>query len=138
MRKFAKNYVPYMTLFMSTGALFFSFYIYTSFIDEDGNVLDGAMLYAVIAFLVAMFFIYIYNLLFYNCSGYELTDEYVSLEKGVIFKRNKIVRYDKINAVDVKQNIIGRLFNVSSNTIRHWCDKYSIPRYSKYYREATL
>lgn len=31
---------------------------------------------------------------------------------------------------------VGRMFNVSDNAVRKWCDKYSIPRDSKYYRSA--
>lgn len=29
---------------------------------------------------------------------------------------------------------VGEIFYVSDNTIRKWCDKYNIPRNSKYYR----
>ena len=115
MQKFTKKYIGYMTTLMSFGALFFSFYIYTSFIDDDGNLMyDGALLISFIAFIVVLVIMYIYNVLFYKCSGYELTDEYIMLKKGVVFKKKKMLRYDKINAVDVKQNIIGRFFNVKA------------------------
>ena len=31
---------------------------------------------------------------------------------------------------------VGKMFNVSDNAVRKWCDNYNIPRYSKYYRSA--
>lgn len=30
---------------------------------------------------------------------------------------------------------VAKIFNVSDNTIRKWCDKYEIPKYSSYYRK---
>lgn len=29
---------------------------------------------------------------------------------------------------------VGKLFNVTDNAVRKWCDKYNIPRHSKFYR----
>lgn len=31
---------------------------------------------------------------------------------------------------------VGKMFNVSDNAVRKWCDNYNIPRYSKYYRSV--
>ena len=34
--------------------------------------------------------------------------------------------------------IVGKMFNVSDNTIRKWCDRYNISRHSDYYRNLVL
>ena len=33
---------------------------------------------------------------------------------------------------------VGNMFGVSDNAVRKWCDKYDIPRHSKYYKELKL
>lgn len=56
----------------------------------------------------------IYSILYYKTSSYELGNKEVICKRGVLFKKKSIIEYHKIHAINSKQNIIDKLFKVST------------------------
>lgn len=50
----------------------------------------------------------------WQATGYRLTDEEVSLKRGVISRSLRTARYDRIQAVDVVESVIARIFRLAS------------------------
>lgn len=59
----------------------------------------------------------IYIVLKWHFTTYELTEDAVILNRGIIFKTRKNVPYDKIHAIDYKQNLIEKLFRIKKLSI---------------------
>lgn len=117
MNKFSKKikyYFPFISalftvflfLMMTIGA--------TGETGFDSDVVSVLSIILVIILVIVLIVSYIYSCLYYKLSGYELTDKEVICQKGVLFKKKSIIEYSKIHAVNEKQNIIQRLFNIST------------------------
>lgn len=59
----------------------------------------------------------IYGYFYYKTSGYQLTDKEIICVRGVLFKKKSIIEYKKIHAVNKKQGLIQRLFDIALLTI---------------------
>lgn len=59
----------------------------------------------------------IYVILSWYFTTYEITDKEMILKKGIVFKSVKIVPFNKIHAIDYKQNIIHALFKIKKLSI---------------------
>lgn len=55
---------------------------------------------------------------------------------GITFKKEPPVTKEELFGLLCNHTFVavGKKYNVSDNTIRKWCDKYNIPRYSNYYK----
>lgn len=83
-----------------------------SFLRGDGSFLP--ILYGVGAFLAACLAVWLGSYFWWRATGFELGEEELSLQRGVFQKQLRSARYDRIQAVDVVESIIARIFRVAA------------------------
>lgn len=61
----------------------------------------------------------------------------LKLPKHKRYKKEVPVKKNELLALLYKNSFaaVGRMFGVSDNTVRTWCDKYNIPKHSSYYKQ---
>lgn len=120
MKRFDKGYVysSLLTDLFSSLAILFIF-LQDFFITEDGGIGDVAM--AIPVFAIAFTVIYLcfvaYRIMYYRTSGYELTGSEIKCKRGVFFRKRSVLDYNKIHAINKKQNIIQRIFGIAVLTV---------------------
>lgn len=77
-----------------------------------GNYLP--ILAGLAGFLVACALIWLISQVWWKATGYRLTDEEVSLKRGVLSRQLRTARYDRIQAVDVVESVIARIFRLAA------------------------
>ena len=122
MKKFTKKIVYYRIITYLFGAIVFFQMLVVNFtsdlVDEAGNPIpitelyDVLITFGIIAFVVWLFLM-VYSYLFYKTSGYQLTDNEIICQRGVLFKKKSVIEYTKIHAVNQKHGIIQRMFGIS-------------------------
>ena len=124
MKKFDKGYIFYHLLTDFFISLFLTFSFTSEFvtiIDEETEEIIGynygAIPFVIIAFVLLYAAFTTYRILFRNLSGYTLTEKDIRCKRGVLFRRNSIVEYARIHAVNKKQNIFQRFFGIAVLTI---------------------
>lgn len=58
-----------------------------------------------------------YRILYYRASGYELTDKEIKCNRGVLFRKRSVLDYNRIHAINKKQNLIQRIFGIAVLTV---------------------
>lgn len=114
MKKFSKKLIYHG---IASGLLFSAlilFYCIIGFQPEDDFIIDSTII-TIGAIAAGVFFVIymIYKLLFYKLSGYELEENQIVCQRGVLFKKKSILDYSKINSVNKRQGIIQKLFGIS-------------------------
>ncbi len=126
--KFSKKYCLNLAITQFFSGLMIFFVLLTSFTPEESESIVITKESLIITFIVTFIYIIfsiIYNILSYKCISYEFKEDCVELKKGIIFKKHQIIRYDKINAIDVKRPLISlilgtALLNIDSgSTVSH-------------------
>ncbi len=112
MKRFCKRYFLYRCLTTFFASIFVGFSIFSNCTDEQGEfVLDyDILILALISSLVFMLVGIIYQYIYWRKSGYELTQDGVSVTKGVFVRKKSFVRYDKIHSINKKQGLIQKIF----------------------------
>lgn len=59
----------------------------------------------------------LYRVLYYRSSGYGLTEREIVCKRGVFFKKNSVLEYRKIHAINKKQTIFHRIFKIAILTV---------------------
>ena len=67
-----------------------------------------------VAFVVLCGLIWLVSQMWWRAMGYRLTAEEVSLKRGVLNTQLRTARYDRIQAVDVVESVIARLFRLAA------------------------
>lgn len=122
MKKFSKNYLYYHFVadIFITLVVAFAFMDALILEDEAGNML-GWDLRALPFFILAMVAVYavliLYRVLYLRFASYTLTENDVRVTRGVLFRKNSILEYCKMHAINKKQNIIQRLFGLAVITV---------------------
>src|SRR5690606_20502937 len=71
------------------------------FSNEDEINLDSEnLIYFFITYIVIELSIAIFHIVKYFFTFYEIKDDLIVLKKGIIFKREKSLKYEKMHAVD--------------------------------------
>lgn len=83
-----------------------------SFLRGDGTLLP--LLLAAGAFAVLCAAVWLLSGAWWRAEGYRLTAEEVSLKRGVLSRQERTARYDRIQAVDVVESVIARIFRVAA------------------------
>lgn len=78
----------------------------------SGNILP--VLIGTGAFLVGCGLVWLVSQVWWRATGYRLTEEEVSLKNGVLNTRLRTARYDRIQAVDVVESVIARIFRLAA------------------------
>jgi uncharacterized membrane protein YdbT with pleckstrin-like domain len=121
MKKFDRGYI-YSSLvsdFFATVIIFFAFFGDFFFEEESAareNVI-AAIPYLVIAFFVVYFAFITYRILYYKTSGYELTETEIKCKRGALFRKQSVLEYTRIHAVNKKQNLFHRIFGIAVLTV---------------------
>lgn len=66
------------------------------------------------AFLVFCGLLWLVSYLWWKATGYQLGEEEISHKQGVLNTRVRTARYDRIQAVDVVESVIARIFRVAA------------------------
>lgn len=66
------------------------------------------------AFLVLCVLIWLVSGIWWRAMGYQVTDEEVALKRGVLSKQLRTARFDRIQAVDVVESVIARIFSLAA------------------------
>lgn len=79
---------------------------------RSGSILP--LLLGVLVFLAACGLVWLVSRIWWRATGYRLTDEEVSLKRGVLNTQLRTARYDRIQAVDVVESVIARIFRLAA------------------------
>ena len=71
----------------------------------------------IIGFAVIYLCFILYRILYYKTSGYELTENEIKCNRGVLFRKRSVLDYRKVHAINKKQNIIHKLFGIAVLTV---------------------
>jgi uncharacterized membrane protein YdbT with pleckstrin-like domain len=120
MKRFDKGYV-YSSLLSDffSSLVFVLIFLKDLFLEEEAtpeDVIQALPLFA-IGFAVVYLGFIAYRILFYRTSGYELTDKEIKCKKGVLFRKNSVLDYRKIHAINKKQGLIQRVFGIAVLTV---------------------
>lgn len=78
----------------------------------SGNILP--VLIGAGVFVLGCGLVWLVSQVWWRATGYRLTEEEVSLKNGVLNTRLRTARYDRIQAVDVVESVIARLFRLAA------------------------
>ncbi len=84
---------------------------------EEVTVNFGMIPYFAAFFAVLYAGFILYRLLYYRTSGYGLTEREIICKRGVFFKKNSVLEYRKIHAINKKQTIFHRFFGIAILTV---------------------
>lgn len=77
--------------------------------DKAGVIWGWFLIFVILYFILC----YIWAKLTYHFWRYELTDEAVKIEKGVIIKKYISIPYERIQNVDIYRGVLARLLGLS-------------------------
>lgn len=121
MKRFDKRYVysHLLTDFFSSLVLTFLLCEELLFDSETEEFIAGrvAILSCVALFVVIYSCLAVYRVLYYRTSGYALTEREIQCQRGVLFRRNSVVEYTKIHALNKKQTIFHKIFGIAVLTV---------------------
>ena len=83
--------------------------------DEDG--MDAPFVGVAVAAVVAAIIAITYGYLNWRFHTFRITDEAIEQRKGLVFKQQKQARLERLQAVDVVQPLLGRIFGFAAITI---------------------
>ena len=120
MKKFDKGYIFSSLLSDLFGSLVIVFiFLKDFFLNDESNPEDikAAIPFFVIGFAVVCLCFIVYRILYYKTSGYELTENEIKCNRGVLFRKRSVLDYQKVHAINKKQNLFHRIFGIAILTI---------------------
>lgn len=120
MKKFDKRYIYSSLLSDLFGSLAILFiFLKDFFLDENAKAEDliAAIPIFVVAFIVVYLCFIVYRILYYKTSGYELTETEIKCNRGVLFRKRSVLDYKKVHAINKKQNLFYRIFDIAVLTV---------------------
>ena len=78
-------------------------------IDSSGKFLIGML----VVFLIYTIICYILSYLYWKKTTYEIGEQNITLEKGVLFKRKIIIEYENIHAINIDRPFVSILLGLS-------------------------
>lgn len=120
MKKFDKGYIYANLLSDLLASLVLLFAVFDDMLlqgEETVTVNVTVIPWMVAAWVVIYALFLTYRILYYRTSGYELTEREIKCKRGVLFKKNSMLDYQKIHAINKKQTLIHKLFGVAVLTV---------------------
>jgi len=120
MKRFDKGYIYSSLLSDLFGSLVVVFiFLKDFFLNDESNPEDikAAIPFFVIGFAVVYLCFIVYRILYYKTSGYELTENEIKCNRGVLFRKRSVLDYKKVHAINKKQNIFHRIFGIAILTV---------------------
>ena len=122
MKKFSKNYLYYhfvADIFITLIAAFV--FIDALIVEDEAGEMIGWDLKALPFFILGLLAVYaaliLYRVFYLRFASYTLTESDVRVTRGVFFRKNSILEYSKMHAINKKQNLIQRLFGLAVITV---------------------
>ena len=120
MKRFDKGYI-YSGLLSDLFRSFVVVYIFLKdiFLGEGSSPEDitAAIPFFAIGFIVVYLCFILYRILYYRTSGYALTEKEIRCNRGVLFRKRSVLDYQKVHAINKKQNIFHRIFGIAILTV---------------------
>ena len=82
------------------------------------DVVTLISLVTIVVVIATLIFAEVYARMAYDRWGYDLTNEGLKIEKGIIWKRYSTIPYDRIQNVDVHRGIFARVLGFSTIMIQ--------------------
>ena len=122
MKKFSKNYLYYHLLSDIFSVLVFVFlFIDAILIENEAEEVVGINYALLPFFIVGALVVYgvmiLYRVLYLRTASYTLLDGEIRVTRGVLFRKNSVLEYKKMHAINKKQNIVQRLFGLAVLTV---------------------
>ena len=115
MKRFNKRHFYYHLLVNPVFVIIFNFFSLNN--EEIEKSLSKIYPYIILEIILVTIICDIYSYFYYATSGYELRENEINCKRGVFFKRNSVLKYSKMQAINKKQNIIQRLFGIAVLTV---------------------
>ncbi len=119
MKKFDKNYIKYHLVVDFLVILAIVVYLVFSGMEEPDSyevAIEMSIILGAIG-LVVYALKTLYSFLYVKTSGYELKEQEVICKRGVLFKKTSVLEYQKMHAVNKRQNIFQKLFKIAVLTV---------------------
>lgn len=103
-------------LFPSLYALLSVFFVYIVIFENSeifSTVKNFKILISIFGFIFYLLLLYFWSKLAYQYYRYELTENGIKKEQGVIWKKYVTIPYDRIQNVDILRGILARLLGLS-------------------------
>lgn len=102
------------------GMIFIVPLLVSLFISSDWNLgaLDGILLFSLVFIIIYILITEIFVRWGYSNWKYELTQDSLKIEKGVIIKKYKSIPYERVQNVDITRGIIARIIGFSTIDIQ--------------------
>jgi len=102
---------------------FFGFIIYLIIYKAIFNAevtipVKGIITYAAVFIVIVYVWAIIYNFMAFNRFGYELRQDGIYIESGVIGKKYNFVPYSKVQNIDISRGLFARIFGYSELCIQ--------------------
>lgn len=100
-------------------ALIFNFNVSTlnsiwGFLSGEFSQAWVSLLIGVGGLMLAFFLVWWVSQIWWKATGFRITDEEVQLKHGVLNTQLRTARYDRVQAVDVVESVIARIFRVAA------------------------
>ncbi|MDD2647029.1 MAG: PH domain-containing protein [Patescibacteria group bacterium] len=82
-------------------------------IITEWTSLASFVFWAVAVIVVGLIWCFVWSKLFYRSWRYELTDDAIKVEKGVIWKKYTSIPYERIQNIDIYRGLLGRMLGLS-------------------------
>jgi len=94
--------------------LFFGFIILATVLDTGESISVATwVVYVLLILFILAAIIYVWAKLNYNFYRFDLTDNGLHIERGVIIKKYILIPYEKIQNVDIYRGILARVLGLS-------------------------
>ncbi len=120
MKKFDKGYLYYRLICDFFAVLFFAFCLLSALYSdvEETAYLNGEFFKRFLIIFVIIYAIKTgYNVLYWHFSRYEVGENEIKCRRGVLYRKFSVLEYSKIHAINKKQNILQKIFNIAVLTI---------------------
>lgn len=120
MKRFDKAYIYsslLSDLFLSIAIVFVFFE--DLFFEDSAQSKDiiAVIPIILIVFSIVYLCLFLYRFMFYKTSGYELTETEIKCKRGVFFKKQSVLEYKKVHAINKRQGLIQRIFGIAVLTV---------------------
>jgi uncharacterized membrane protein YdbT with pleckstrin-like domain len=121
--------------------VFISFYAFFAFIVstvKSGVIQGYYLILPMLIFILSVIFSYFWSQLKYSTWGYELTEDAIRIEKGIIVKKYISIPYERVQNIDIYRGISARIFSLSDLQIQTAGYSGGYGRYGKGSSEGEL
>lgn len=116
MKKFNKKFYIYNFVIKAIGFAFLSmFFVLSALVDPETDTFffdQKIIIIWLVVFVLYIICLSIYEVVLYQKSGYSIDDDGVRCKRGVFFKKNSFLRYEKMHAINERQGLIQRMFGI--------------------------